>query len=91
KGSVHLALQLKYPYAEYWRAIDADAELRACGLGGLADGQLGALPSAVDLLLDCTAHITEIFEALLLQRPARASLSTDANALRRALWLADAY
>jgi hypothetical protein len=91
-GSVHLAVQLKYPYVEYWRAIDADSELRNCGLGGLADGQLASLPSAVDLLLDCTGHVTELLEALLLQKtPERVSVNADADLFRRVQWLVDAY
>jgi hypothetical protein len=91
-GSVHLAVQLKYPFVEYWRAIDADSELRNCGLGGLADGQLASLPSAVDLLLDCTGHVTELLEALLLQKTAeRVSVNADADLFRRVQWLVDAY
>lgn len=91
-GSVHLAVQLKYAYHEYWRAIDADSELRNCGLGGLADGQLASLPSAVDLLLDCTGHITELIEVLTLSKtPERVSVISDADLFRRLQWLVDAY
>jgi hypothetical protein len=91
KGQLHVALSLAYPYVEYWRAIDKDTELAACGLGGLADGKLGSLPSAIDLLLDCTSHVTELYQALLLAPPELVSVKTDADVFRRVHWLVEAY